>query len=115
MRKPKKFWHKQDEGYINDVKFAYHSNRYNQEVTVPVGYSSDGATGAKDITSRGWWVHDILCDRGTFDDGTPCTNWQASSILSDILKDEGRWFRSRSWFVATWLLGGGKARDNGMY
>ena len=50
-----------------------------------------------------------------FSDGTLCTNWQASKILSDILKSEGRWFRSRSWFAATWLFGGGKARNNGMF
>lgn len=115
MSKPVKNWHEKGENYVNDVEFSYYSARYDKCITVPEGYSSDGATGAKDITSRGWWVHDVLCDTGAFDDGTGCTNWQASSILSDILKKEGRWFRSRSWFVATWLFGGGKARDNGLY
>ena len=110
----KKSWHKKDDEYINDIQFTYYSQRYDKLITVPKGYHSDGATGAKDITSRGWWVHDVLCDRGTFDDGTKCNNWKASTILSDILKVEGRWFRARSWFVATWLFGGGKARDNGM-
>ncbi len=86
-----------------------------KSVTVPAGYPSDGATGARDIDSDGWWVHDKLCDTGKFDDGSACTNLQASMILYDILKSEGRWFRARSWLVTTWLFGGGKARDNGMY
>ena len=101
--------------YIRKTGFTYYSWRYDKFVTVKAGFESDGATGARDINSLSWWVHDVLCDFGVFDDGTPCTNWQASMILSDILKAEGRWFRARSWFVATWLFGGGKARDNGMY
>lgn len=101
--------------YVRDIEIVYYSKRYDKYVTVPVGYVSDGATGARDIESISWWVHDKLCDFGLFDDGTPCNNWQASTILSDILKSEGRWFRARSWFIMTWLFGGGLARDNGMY
>lgn len=101
--------------YENEIQIDYYSLRYKKWVTVPKGYLSDGATGAMDICSEGWWVHDVLCDRGTWDDGTPVTNWQASQVLQDILHSEGRWFRKRTWFWATWLLGGGKARDNGMY
>lgn len=100
--------------YTCPYEIKYHSKRYNKYLTVPEGYISDGATGAIDIWSEGFWVHDLACDRGTFDDGTKMNNWQASTILSDILKHEGRWFRARSWFVATWLFGGGKARENGM-
>jgi len=101
--------------YVRQTTFTYHSKRYDKDVTVPRGYKSDGATGAKDIKSLSWWVHDKLCDSGVFDDGSDCNNLQASMILSDILKSEGRWIRARTWFVATWLFGGGKARDNGMY
>lgn len=101
--------------YYCPKEIVYESPRYKKTVTVPEGYPSDGATGAIDIYSDSWWVHDVLCDRGTFDDGTPCTNWQASQVLQDILKKEGRWFRSKYWFWFTWLFGGGKARDNGMY
>ena len=75
---------------------------------------SDGATGALDINSFSWLVHDKICYEGKFSDGSPCNNWQASQVLSDILKDEGKWFRSKTWFVATWLFGGGNARKNGM-
>lgn len=90
-------------------------SRYGKEIYVPKGYQSDGATGAIDIDSKGWWVHDYLCDQGTFADGSPCTNLQASTILSDILKNEGRWFRARSWFLMTFLFGGGECRANGMF
>jgi len=94
---------------------TYYSERYNKSVVVPKGYKSDGATGAMDIWSEGWWVHDKLCDTGTWSDGSPCNNWQASTVLADILNEEGRWFRSKYWWVATWLFGGGKARENGLW
>ena len=92
----------------------YFSKRYMKLVLVPKGYSSDGATGAPDINSRAWWVHDKLCDTGTFEGGSKCNNWQASQVLQDILSEEGRWFRAKSWFWGTWFFGGGRARKNGM-
>jgi hypothetical protein len=92
----------------------YLSTRYGKVVSADRGYRSDGASGAFDIRSLGWWVHDVLCDRGTWDDGSPCTNWQASTVLADILRSEGRMTRSVYWWIATWTLGGGKARENGM-
>lgn len=101
--------------YYAPRKIEYFSLRYNKWVTVPKGYPSDGATGAIDINTQGWWVHDVLCDKGTWDDGTPVTNWQASQVLSDILASEGRWFRKHTWFWATWILGGGEARGNGLW
>ena len=100
--------------YLNKKEICYHSFRYGKCVVVPEGYPSDGATFAADIYSDGWWIHDKLCDSGMFEDGTPCTNWQASQILSDVLADEGRWMRKHYWKWATFLLGGGKARENGM-
>lgn len=96
------------------ITIEYYSPRYDKWIIVPKGYESDGATGASDIYSYGWWVHDVLCKRGTFEDSTPCNNLQASTIIYDILKSEGRWFRARTWFIATYLFGGGKARENGM-
>lgn len=102
--------------YNNPKEIIYLSPRYNKHVTVPEGYRSDGASGpASDIWSQAWWVHDVMCDGGKWDDGTRCTNWQASRVLSDILKSEGRWFRCRSWLVATFFFGGGAARKNGMF
>jgi hypothetical protein len=101
--------------YTCPYTIVYVSPRYGKTITVPFGYESDGATGALDIWSEGWWVHDVLCDRGTWDDGTPATNWQASQILQDILHDEGRKWRAHGWFWATFLFGGGKARENGLW
>ena len=102
-------------GYVVTDSFRYFSVRYHRWISCTKGDTSDGATCAPDLLSFSWIIHDQLCSTGKFDDGTICTNWQASNVLSDILKEEGRWFRARSWFVATWLFGGGKARDNGLF
>lgn len=103
-------------GYQVMKDYHYFSKRYRKHVVVrATDKPYDGASGAIDIDSFGWLIHDVLCREGEFEDGTICTNWQASKVLSDILKSEGRWFRGRSWFIATWLFGGGKARENGMY
>lgn len=89
--------------YILDETVIYYSKRYDKYVTIKQGWYSDGATWAIDITSLGWWVHDRLCERCTWDDGTPCTRWQGSKVLSDILKAEGRWARAWYWKYATYL------------
>ena len=95
---------------------TYWSRRYEKHVRIlTTDKPYDGATGAFDIDSFGWLFHDVLCRDGCFEDGTKCTNAQASFILSDILSSEGRWFRSKTWLVATWLFGGGEARKNGMF
>ena len=94
---------------------TYYSKRYNNYLQIKTTDKPyDGATGAMDINSFSWLFHDVACRDGCFMDGELLTNWQASNILSDILKSEGRWFRARTWHVATWLFGGGKARDNGL-
>jgi len=90
------------ERYSNPKEFTYYSKRYNKYVTVPQGFWSDGATFATDLKgSKSYWVHDILLIKKEFDDGTSCNFMQASYILHDILKEEGRWFRCYSWFLAT--------------
>lgn len=94
---------------------CYYSERYGKQVIAYKGEVFDGATGAIDIDSKSWLIHDVLCRDGHWADGTPCNNWQASMVLSDILAEEGRWFRKVTWFTATWLFGGGKARDNGLF
>ncbi len=115
MAKCTKDYKNVEKPYLLLEEIRYYSKRYDKCVLVKEGKRSDGATGAFDIASDSWWIHDELCDTGKFLDGSPCNNWQASSILSDVLKSEGRWFRSRSWFIMTWLLGGDKARANGMW
>lgn len=102
-------------GYRVIKNKSYFSKRYQKRVEIKTTDKPyDGATGAMDIDSFGWLFHDVLCRDGCFSNGSKCTNWQASQVLSDILKSEDRWFRSKSWLWATWLFGGGKARKNGM-
>jgi hypothetical protein len=105
--------------YKNLKEIKYFSERYQKTVTVPYGYWSDGATGATDLsgdhpcmrgpdkiyTSQAWWVHDILKEFGVWDDGSVCSNWQASWVLKDILKKEGRRVRDFWWFLATLVWG----------
>ena len=107
--------------YIRLEEFSYFSNRYSKSITVLPGELSDGATGAMDIDSDSWWVHDKVCATGKWDDGTPINNWQASYVISAILWQEWsiqrpfRGVRAMLWRPATWLFGGGKARENGMF
>ncbi len=100
--------------YVTTHEIWYYSKRYNRWVVLEQYFESDGATGAYDINSFGWLVHDKLCDTGKFNNNDKCNNWQASKVLSDILDDENRWFRKHTWFWGTWVFGGGKARKNGM-
>lgn len=102
------------DGYEVTKRYKYYSKRYNRYLTVPKGFFSDGATGANDIESNGWIIHDWVCRYGVWDDGTRIDNWTASTVLADILWKEGYHFRALSWWFATYLFGGGAARDNGM-
>jgi hypothetical protein len=95
--------------------YKYHSDRYGKDALISIGDRSDGATGAFDIPSLGWWIHDNLCEKGCWEDGTKLTNWQCSTVLYDILKSEGRFVRARRWRYATFAFGGDKCRDNGMF
>lgn len=108
-------WIKKITGYRFKCNIAYFSKRYKKWITIDKSDWSDGATGAKDINSFGWPFHDELCNTGLFADGSKCNNLQASHVVSDILEEEGRWFRTNTWFVFTWLFGGQKARENGMF
>lgn len=94
---------KASDSYILDEAIEYYSERYRKWVTVRKGFTSDGATGAYDVISLGWWVHDKLCLTNVWEDGTPCTRWQGSTVLHDILKQEGRWFRKTTWRYATMI------------
>lgn len=82
--------------------------------TVPAGFVSDGATGAMDVLTRGWIVHDWLTDSGVagprnlgclWDDGSPCSRWQSSLVLASCLREDGYCIRAPFWAVATWLAG----------
>ena len=99
----------------------YYSKRYDKWVNLELNMLSDGATGAMDIHSWSWWIHDKLCDTGKFEDGTECTNLQASRVIFDVLLSEWsikkpfRGIRAILWRPATFLFGGGEARKNGMW
>ena len=85
---------------------SYYSNRYNKHICItPQDPTYDGATGARDIDSFGWLYHDVLKRDKAFSDGTKCSNWQASMVLYDILVEEDRWFRARSWWLSTLAWG----------
>ena len=102
-----------DGTYLLPYTIRYVSPRYKKRITVPMDYRSDGATGAFDIVSESWWVHDLICERGTWDDGTQITAWVAARVLSDILAAEGRWARSIYWRWTTFVFGCKKTRENG--
>ena len=86
-------------------QIEYFSERYEKWVVVEVGFVSDGATGAADLTTRAWWLHDKVCVTKKFADGSRCNRWQGSMILSDTLWEDGYRPQAILWFVPT-LLGG---------
>ncbi len=92
--------------YILLEKLIWLDKATDKFITVPKYFISDGASGAIDIKSKGWWIHDWLCEENGYDDGTYCNNWNASRILSGILFSERRPFRSLYWRVSTFILGG---------
>lgn len=103
-----------ESGYLLLETIVIHSERYGKDIIAFEGDFFDGATGAVDVCPMAWIPHDVLCRDGEFADGTPCTNWEASQVLSDQLAKYNRPWRSGYWKWATFFFGGGKARKNGM-
>jgi predicted metal-dependent HD superfamily phosphohydrolase len=91
--------------YRLNESIVYYSKRYKNTLTCLKGELSDGATGATDIVSLAWWVHDKVCTTWRWDNGAKITKWQASMILHDILLEEGRCIRAVGWLLVTFLLG----------
>lgn len=104
-----------DKPYLLLQEIRYYSRRYKKRITVPTDYRSDGASGAMDIISNAWWVHDWICDGGVWDDGTKVTAWQGSNIIADILDGERRIFRAVYWKYSTFFLGQKLLRKNGLF
>ena len=98
-------------GYLSDEELRYFSERYQKRVIVRRWTWSDGATGAWDIHSNSWWVHDQLCKDGCWADGSDVTPWQAATVLGDILREEGRLVRATTWKYTTLMLGCKKAHE----
>ena len=95
-----------DKLYVLIDEIKYYSPRYKKWKTCPAGYKSDGASGpAPDLSGISWWIHDVLCEDMAWDDGTPCTIYQSSMVIHDILKVEGRPVRACTWFMATLVFG----------
>ena len=90
--------------YRAEEDMPYYSMRYKKTLTVKQGSWSDGATGVIDLASFGWWVHDLICVRWKWDDGSVVTIWQSSMILHDIMKSEGRKLRAKAWATGTYLV-----------
>lgn len=82
----------------------YFSKRYNRVVYIEAPYRSDGASGAIDIASKGWWVHDKLCEDKAWADGSPCSAWQSSMVLYDIMVSEGYTVRAPVWAFFTFAF-----------
>lgn len=101
--------------YVLEETVVYYSAQYGKFITLHAGMESDGATGAFDIESLSWWVHDHICDNPVWDDGSKITAWQAAHVLKDILLAEGRPMRSVLWSVTTFLFGCHEARKNGWF
>lgn len=107
------YYSKRPDGlYVSHEDFVYYSPRYKLSVFVQKGQVRDGASGAMDIKSSSWWVHDQLCADGKWYNGTPCTRVQAANVLYDILWDEGHYLRAHSWRAATYLFGCKSVRGN---
>lgn len=99
-------YHERTDGlYECDEPYLYWSHRYQKSVFIRKGTVRDGASGAIDVHSSAWWVHDQLCADGVWFDGTDVTPWQAATVLKDILKEEGFWFRQYTWWLMTYLFG----------
>ncbi len=105
---------RQGKTYRIPYQIVHTCQRTGKTKTVKKGTPSDGATGDVDIFSEAWPVHDVLCTDGTWDDGTPCYNIEASFCAYDILNAENRKIRAVLWFVFTFAFGGGACRKNGM-
>lgn len=97
-------WHRRYK-YILIKSIPYYSPRYKKVKTLRLYMLSDGATGAPDIVSSCWWFHDAFCAGETWDDGTPLTEWQNSTVLYDIMRKEGfNIFRATRWRLSTFIF-----------
>ena len=91
--------------YVCMENFDYFNLRYGKHITGKKGDRSDGATWAIDIRSLGWWVHDKVKVTEIWEDGTACSNWQASWVIYDILWAEKKRLRAVGWGIATFVWG----------
>jgi hypothetical protein len=67
----------------------YYSKRYDKHITIPKGFSCDGATFVVDTKERCYRLHDFAYWAALFDDGTPISFEQANTIYCDYLLEMG--------------------------
>ena len=77
---------------------------------IPKGRQSDGATCAIDLDPEAFFTHDEFCIDPYWDDGSPISNWEASSEYRKILKRNGHSVRGLVRHYATFLFGGGRIK-----
>jgi len=104
------------DGYEIDGDQTWYSKMFNRYLTLKDRMYSDGATSARDLKhTDSWLLHDHACRYGQWDDGTLISNFVASTILAVELFKDGYRKESFFWWWATFLKGGGQARENGMF
>lgn len=121
--------------YENKQIIAYTDKDTGKTLTVPPRYLSDGATRGFDVCPPSFFAHDWGCGNyfgmgpipkgGVWDDGTRMTNYELSSLHSRMLRDCAKGkscprklllYAMSIWrWPATFLFGGGVARNNGMF
>ena len=67
---------------------VYYSPRYKKWLTIPDGFTCDGATCAPNL-GNGWRFHDWGFSHGKWDDGTTLTFRQINAVMLDIMTAEG--------------------------
>ena len=101
--------------YLSTEKYVYYSARYNQYLTIPARYPSDGATMATDTEQTAFFLHDLICDRGEWDSGAKISVWVASCVYSIVLYETGHKVKAFTRWLPTFLFGGGACKKNGLF
>jgi|GEM_PF-2350144 len=84
---------------------SYYSKRYDKTMEIHPGEIYDGATWFRDLNTFGWLYHDVLKRDECFADGSRCSNFQASMIIRDISREEGRNIVGDACFIGTLIYG----------
>lgn len=111
----KRLKYKTKEGYKYVTTENYIFKFFSKEKTIEKGFSSDGATCARDLNTDAWLIHDSMCVLPYWNCGTPIPNIVGSAVLACVLYRDGYWIEAIPWFLATFLFGGGEMRKIGMF
>jgi hypothetical protein len=113
MRKIK--YYKMGDVYVASQPYTFYSVRYKKRILIPEGFPSNGANVVIDLCPTAFFLHDYGCVTGTWLDGSLMCNRELSTVYHDVLCAFGfRWLAKIRW-IGTFLWGGGKARENGMW